>query len=292
MQPAVKGVVLDLAASVCATGVVFVTAVGTSLFSDMRLVLLMMAVLFVTAGLVRGGAPQANGGLKALLLISVCLLVFGFASGAPRLLLGLLVVVSWTAALAGISARRGWAGHPARSVATVVAVLGVIAVGSEIGAPVIVRRLLTFVANKPAIEFSVVRLDGGVVNSSELKGRVAVIDFWATWCPPCRQEFPELEKLYKRYRADPRVVLLAVDVNKEGETPEKAGAFVRKAGYTIPVAFDAKDAVSRLKAEGYPHLLLLDKAGRVRLEHVGYDGAEHFVENLSREINKLVAEPL
>ena len=68
-------------------------------------------------------------------------------------------------------------------------------------------------------------------------------------------------------------------------------AFVQKAGYTIPVAYDVNDAVARLKAEGYPHLLLLDKAGHVRLEHVGYDGAERFVENLSAEIDKLLFEP-
>jgi hypothetical protein len=55
--------------------------------------------------------------------------------------------------------------------------------------------------------------------------------------------------------------------------------------------YDVKDAVARLKAEGYPHMLLLDKAGYIRLEHVGYDGAEHFVENLSAEINKLLSEP-
>jgi thiol-disulfide isomerase/thioredoxin len=145
--------------------------------------------------------------------------------------------------------------------------------------------------NKPTPEFSVTRLDGLVVDSSAFDRRVVVLDFWATWCPPCRQEFPELERLYKRYQANPNVTFLAIDVNREGETPEKARAFVQKAGYTIPVAFDVKDIVTRLKAEGYPHLLLLDKAGHVRLEHIGYDGAERFVEDLSREIDKLLAEP-
>jgi hypothetical protein len=66
---------------------------------------------------------------------------------------------------------------------------------------------------------------------------------------------------------------------------------MQKAGYTIPAAYDAHDAVARLKAEGYLHLLLLDKSGHVRLEHVGYDGAERFVENLAREIDKLLSEP-
>jgi thiol-disulfide isomerase/thioredoxin len=133
-------------------------------------------------------------------------------------------------------------------------------------------------------------LDGVVVSSAAFKGRVVVLDFWATWCPPCRYEFPQLEKLYKRYRANPNITFLAIDVNSDGETPEKARAFFEKAGYTIPIAYDAQNVVARLKAQGYPHLLLLDKTGHVRLEHIGYDGAESFVENLSKQIDKLLSE--
>jgi len=170
--------------------------------------------------------------------------------------------------------------------------LAAIALASLFGGPLLATRLLAHAANKPTPEFSVVRLDGVVVNSSAFKHRVVVLDFWATWCPPCRQEFPKLEELYQRYRTNPNVAFLAIDVNKDGETPEKAQAFIQKAGYTFPVAYDGKDVVARLKAEGYPHLLLLDRTGKVRLDHTGYDGAEHFVENLSREIDKLLAEPL
>ena len=101
-----------------------------------------------------------------------------------------------------------------------------------------------------------------------------------------------MEELYRRYQVNPNVAFLAVDVNREGETPEKAKAFLQKAGYTVPVAYDRNDVVAHLKAEGYPHLLLLDKTGNIRWEHVGYDGADHFVENLSREIDRLLAEPL
>lgn len=121
------------------------------------------------------------------------------------------------------------------------------------------------------------------------KGRVAVLDFWATWCPPCWQEFPQLDRLYRRYESNPDVIFLAIDVNRNGESPEKARAFVRSGGYTVPVAFDDNNAVVRLHAEGYPHLLLVDKSGRVRLIHAGYDGSEHFVENLSKVIDRLLA---
>lgn len=286
-----NGIALDLLTSVLATAAVFLAAVATHVFTDMRELFLGMALLFAIVGFGRGRCPPANRWLKALLLVSLCMLVLGFASGAPALMLGLIVGISYAAALVGISGRRGWATNRTRSTATMGTVLAAIGMGSVFGAPVLASRLATHPANRPIPEFSVTRLDGAVVNSSEFKGRVVVLDFWATWCTPCRQEFPELERLYQRYHANPDVTFLAIDVNRESETPDKAREFMQKAGYTIPAAYDANDAVARLKAEGYPHLLLLDKSGHVRLEHVGYDGAERFVENLAREIDKLLSEP-
>jgi thiol-disulfide isomerase/thioredoxin len=283
-----KTVLFDLLTSLCATGVVFLAAVGTPIFTDMRQVFLTMALLFVAAGFARGNFPPANGWLKALLLVSLCLLVF---VGTPPAMLGLVAVSSYAASLAGIYGRRSWAVNRTQSVVTVTTVLAVIAVGSIFGAPVLASRLATRAANTPTPEFSITRLDGMAIDSSGFKGRVVVLDFWATWCPPCRQEFPELERLYRRYQANPNVTFLAIDVNRDGETPEKARAFVEKGRYTIPIAYDAKEVVTRLKAQGYPHLLLLDKTGHVRLEHVGYDGAEPLVENLSKQIDKLLSEP-
>jgi thiol-disulfide isomerase/thioredoxin len=121
----------------------------------------------------------------------------------------------------GIYARRSWAVHRMRSIATLATMLSAIAVGSLVGAPVLANRLNNRTANTLVPEFSVVQLDGTVLKSSELTGRVVVLDFWATWCPPCRQEFPQLEKLYRRYRANSDVRFLAIDVNREDETPEK-----------------------------------------------------------------------
>jgi thiol-disulfide isomerase/thioredoxin len=125
--------------------------------------------------------------------------------------------------------------------------LAVTALGSMIGAPVLANRLNNRSANTLTPEFSVTRLVGAVITSSELKGRIVVLDFWATWCAPCRQEFPKLEKLYRRYQSNPNVTFLAIDVNRDDETPEKARAFVKKTGYTIPIAYDSNEVVTRLK---------------------------------------------
>ena len=80
-----------------------------------------------------------------------------------------------------------------------VALLSVVAVASVVRAPMLANRLNNRTANTPNPEFSVTRLDGAVVKSSALKGHLIVLDFWATWCPPRRQKFPELEKLNRRY---------------------------------------------------------------------------------------------
>jgi thiol-disulfide isomerase/thioredoxin len=257
----------------------------------MRRVFLMTALVFVATGAARGNSLPQNGWLKALLLICSCILVFLFASGTPPVMLGFEALISYAAAVTGISARRSWAVSRTRSIVLVTTILAVVVLGSMIGAPALASRLVTRTADIPVAEFSMIRVDGRVVDSSTFKGRVVVLDFWATWCAPCRQEFPVLEKLYQHYKANPNVAFFAIDVNRDGETPEKARAFVAKAGYTIPIAYDDKEIVTRLKAEGYPHLLLLDKAGHVRLEHIGYDGAERFVENLSKQIDKLLSEP-
>ncbi|HEY3938436.1 MAG TPA: redoxin domain-containing protein [Bryobacteraceae bacterium] len=284
----VKSILCDLLTGVAAIGVVFLAAVGTSIFSDMRQVFLIMALLFVAVGFARGRSSPIAKWLQTLLLVSPCLLVFGFST--PPAMFGLIVVVSCVAAVIGVSARRNWAVHRIGSVVSIAALLATVAVGSIVGAPMLANRLNNRTTDKVIPEFSVTELDGTVLRSSELRGRVVVIDFWATWCPPCRQEFPELEKVYRRYRTNPNVKFLAIDVNREGETPEKARAFIKKAEYTIPIAYDSNEVVTRLKAQGYPHLLVLDRTGHLRIEHVGYDGAEHLIENLSKEIDKLLSE--
>jgi predicted transcriptional regulator len=82
-------------------------------------------------------------------------------------------------------------------------------------------------------------------------------------------------------------------VQKNGDTAAKARDFMLKAGFTLPVAIaneKSLEALGALNLEGYPALIIVDKSGRVRLVHSGYDGSEHLQAELGKEIDKLLNE--
>ncbi len=119
-----------------------------------------------------------------------------------------------------------------------------------------------------AADFTLPQLDGSPVTLSELKGRVVVLDFWATWCGPCRMALPSLEAVSKRYR-DRGVTVLLVN---EGESPERIRKWARRR-FTAPILLDQEMAVAdRYQVEGIPRLVLIDRQGRIRLVHEGYGG--------------------
>ena len=114
---------------------------------------------------------------------------------------------------------------------------------------------------------------GGPQALADLRGKVVLIDFWATWCGPCRQSMPAVERLWQRFRADG---LEVVSVNVEGER-ERARAFA--AGFhpplTFPLYVDDGRAGSAFHVDAIPQLVLLDREGVIRLVHVGgFDEAE------------------
>jgi thiol-disulfide isomerase/thioredoxin len=123
-------------------------------------------------------------------------------------------------------------------------------------------------------------------------GHVVVLDYWATWCPSCRREMPELERLYRHYQKNPDVIFWTIDVQRNGETPERAKRFLQKAGYTLPMAVDSRNSVEQFALAEFPCLIIVDRAGRTRFVHIGYDGSEDFQSDLSRKIDALLREPV
>jgi thiol-disulfide isomerase/thioredoxin len=121
----------------------------------------------------------------------------------------------------------------------------------------------------PAPDFDLPRIGSAEgaprVRSSDTRGKVTVIDFWATWCAPCRQSFPAYEALLKE-RSDVAFVAVSVD-----EDPADIPAFVEETRVTFPVAWDEGQAVSQSYAPPtMPTSYVVDKNGIVRFVHAGF----------------------
>lgn len=92
-------------------------------------------------------------------------------------------------------------------------------------------------------EFEYYNLMGGKMNSKNLKGKAIMLNFWATWCPPCRQEMPSIEKLYKKYKDNSNFEIVAIAVDKG--TSLKVASFIQDNKYTFPIFFDERGKASK-----------------------------------------------
>ncbi len=116
--------------------------------------------------------------------------------------------------------------------------------------------------------YSAVTLDGDSARLSELAGQVVLLNVWATWCAPCREEIPALQGLYERYRdQDFQVVGVSVDGRREGESIRR---FAVDFGMTYTVWHDPDDLFGpTFRTIGVPVSLLIDRRGTVRWRHMG-----------------------
>ena len=140
-------------------------------------------------------------------------------------------------------------------------------------------------AGSPAPDFTLRSADGRNLRLQELRGQVVLLNFWATWCGPCRDEMPQLNKLYDKYRAS-GFTLLGVNIDDD---PRAATALAAKLGLGFPVLLDADKRVSKLYELGtMPSTVLIVRDGRVRYVHRGYrDGV---AETYDQQIRGLLKE--
>ena len=118
-----------------------------------------------------------------------------------------------------------------------------------------------------APDFALKSSTGENLRLSEYRGDVVMINFWATWCGPCRQEMPLLDELYTRYQ---RVGFNLLGVNIDDDS-RRAMQMIEELGVNFPVLFDARKEVSKLyEVEAMPVTVLVDREGNVRYVHHGY----------------------
>jgi len=120
---------------------------------------------------------------------------------------------------------------------------------------------------QPAPDFALKSSTGENLRLSEFRGDVVMINFWATWCGPCRQEMPLLDELYSRYQ---RVGFNLLGVNIDDDS-RRAMRMIEELGVKFPVLFDARKEVSELyEVEAMPVTVIVDREGTVRYIHHGY----------------------
>jgi peroxiredoxin len=127
--------------------------------------------------------------------------------------------------------------------------------------------MLAAAPNAPAPQFSLGARGGQNVSLAQYKGQVVMINFWASWCGPCRQEMPLLESIYKKYN---KLGFTMLGVNVEPDS-NAANAWLKATPVSFPILYDTESKVSKLyDVAGMPTSVIIDRAGKVRLIHRSY----------------------
>ena len=118
-------------------------------------------------------------------------------------------------------------------------------------------------------------LDEKVHDMQSYKGKVVVVDFWGSWCGPCKMELPFFEAAYQRYKNSPNVAFVSINWEKAQDAMEHrstARDFIKKNNYTFPVMYDHEhSAVDAYQITGFPTMFTIDRNGIVRYVNIGFD---------------------
>jgi peroxiredoxin len=128
-------------------------------------------------------------------------------------------------------------------------------------------------AAKSAPDFELKGLDGKTVKLSEYRGKVVILDFWATWCPPCREEIPHFIKLQKEL-GDEGLAIIGVSLD---QTDSPVKSFIKEHGINYPVVMGDRNLASKYGGvRAIPTTFVIDKKGEIAKKYVGYKSEEVF----------------
>lgn len=155
------------------------------------------------------------------------------------------------------------------------------------------EELRKSILSQAAPSFALLDLSGNKISLADLKGKVVILDFWATWCGPCKASFPGMQKMVNKYKDNPDVKFVFVDTWERGDSKEKNAAdFVNNNKYSFHVLMDNDDkVVADYKVDGIPTKFVIDKEGKIRFKSIGFDGSDDKLMNELTAMIDMAADP-
>ncbi len=142
--------------------------------------------------------------------------------------------------------------------------------------------------NNKAPDFTVTTIEGETITLSDLKGKVVIIDFWDTWCPPCRKGIPDFIELYKEYK-DSGFVMIGLAFGRQGK--EKVKEFIQEYNINYPIAIPSHSVINSFgEIRSIPTAFLIDQNGNIVNKYIGLRPKDVFENDIKKLLETKIKE--
>ena len=148
-----------------------------------------------------------------------------------------------------------------------------------------IEQKTTVYSSQNNADFSFINENNAILNTSSLRGKVVFINFWASWCGPCRAEFPSIQKLYTQFKDNPNVYFVMINTD---DAILKAKNYLEKEQFTIPLQHAYGTIPDAVYKGTLPTSVVLDKKGNIRFSHEGF--ANYSSEDFIKQMHDLIME--